>query len=457
MVATSESGDRSRPEARPPQEVIRDKRDGRELAAADIKDFVAGLVDERVSDSQVAAFAMAVFFNGMSRAETVALTEAMRDSGEVLDWSALKITGVDRPVVDKHSTGGIGDNVSLMLAPIVAACGAAVPMISGRGLGHTGGTLDKLEAIPGYRVTPDAEVFRRVVRDVGCAIVGPTGRLAPADGRIYAIRDVTATVESVPMIVASILSKKLASGLDCLVLDVKSGSGAFMPNVDDARALAENLVAVANGAGLKTTALMTRMDEALASAAGNAVEVANAVRFLTGKHCDKALKEVTLALAGEMLFGGGLSSDAVSGSAMALEALTSGAAAERFGRMVAGLGGPADFIERMEIYLPKAPVVRPVLANRDGTIVAVDARAIGMAVVGLGGGRSHPRDIVDPSVGFTELRRVGDRVSRHEPLAMVRAASKDAAEVAAQALRSAYVVGEDAVERSSSAIIERIG
>ena len=444
--------------ARPPQEIIRDKRDGRDLSAADIKGFVAGLAGGRVSDSQVAAFAMAVFFKGMSRAETVALTEAMRDSGAVLDWTLL-----DRPVVDKHSTGGIGDNVSLMLAPIVAACGAAVPMISGRGLGHTGGTLDKLEAIPGYRVTPDAETFRRVVREVGCAIVGPTGRLAPADGRIYAIRDVTATVESVPMIVASILSKKLACGLDGLVLDVKSGSGAFMPRYEDARALAESLVSVANGAGLATTALMTRMDEALASTAGNAVEVENAVRFLTGAHRDAALEEVTLALAGEMLLAGGLAPDASAGRAMALGALAGGGAAERFGRMVAELGGPADFVERMALHLPKAPIVRPVLAERDGTIAAVDARAIGMAVVGLGGGRSRPDDIVDPAVGFTALRRIGDQVSPGEPLAMVHAASEDAADLAAAALRGAYVLrevgeaGEGGIERAASALIERIG
>ena len=452
MTAEPDSRAAHRSTARPPQEIIRDKRDGRELSADDIKDFVAGLACERIADSQVAAFAMAVFFKGMSRPETVALTEAMRDSGAVLDWSHL-----DRPAVDKHSTGGVGDNVSLILAPIVAACGAAVPMISGRGLGHTGGTLDKLESIPGYRVTPDAETFRRVVADVGCAIVGPTDRLAPADGRIYAVRDVTATVESVPMIVASILSKKLAAGVGGLVLDVKCGSGAFMPDFEDARALAENLVAVANGSGLKTTALITGMDEPLASAVGNAVEVTNAVRLLTGAHRDAALENVTVALAGEMLLAAGLVSDVVSGRAKALEALRGGFAAERFGRMVAGLGGPADFIERMKNHLPKASVVRPVPADRDGSIVAIDARKIGMAAVGLGGGRSHPKDAVDPSVGFTELRRIGDWVSHDEPLAVVHAASDAEAEIAGRALRSAYSLGERDAASPSSAIIERIG
>ena len=274
--------------------------------------FVAGFADGSISDAQIAAFAMAVIFRGLTRAETVALTEAMRDSGAVMAWP-----GLDRPVVDKHSTGGIGDNVSLMLAPILAASGAAVPMISGRGLGHTGGTLDKLEAIPGYRIVPDGETFRRTVTEIGCAIVGQTAELAPADGRFYRVRDVTATVESVPLIVASILSKKLAEGLDTLVLDVKTGSGAFMTEEHAARDLAETLVAVANGAGLKTAALITPMDQALASAAGNAVEVRNAVDFLTGARRDARLEAVTLALAGEALSLSGLAETAASGEAMA--------------------------------------------------------------------------------------------------------------------------------------------
>ena len=415
-------------------------------------DFVAGFAAERVSEGQAAAFAMAVFLKGMDRAETVALTTAMRDSGEVLDWSHL-----DRPVLDKHSTGGIGDNVSLMLAPIVAACGGAVPMISGRGLGHTGGTLDKLEAIPGYLVAPDAETFRRTVYEIGCAIVGPTARLAPADGRLYAIRDVTATVESVPLIVASILSKKLAAGLQGLVLDVKTGSGAFMADREDAGRLAETLVAVADGAGLKTTALITRMDEALASAAGNAVEVANAVRFLTGAHRDEALETVTLALAGEMLQLGGLASDADAGRRMAMRALASGAAAERFGRMVAALGGPADFVERMEAHLPFAPIVRAVLADRPGTLVSIDARAIGMAVVSLGGGRSHPADIVDPCVGFTDLCRIGAPVERGQQIGTVHAADEAGAERASQALLAALTIGGNIPAERPAAVIERIG
>ncbi|EAS49545.1 thymidine phosphorylase [Aurantimonas manganoxydans SI85-9A1] len=432
-----------------PQEFIRAKRDGETLDPDAIKAFIAGFDDGSVTEGQVAAFAMAVFFRGMARDETVALTEAMRDSGETLDWSDL-----DRPVVDKHSTGGIGDNVSLMLAPIVAACGAAVPMISGRGLGHTGGTLDKMESIPGYSVTPDNATFRRTVREVGCAIIGQTGQLAPADKRFYGVRDVTATVESIPLITASILSKKLAGGLEGLVLDVKCGSGAFMASEADARALATSLVEVANGAGLKTTALITRMDQALASAAGNAVEVRNAVRFLTGEHRDAALEEVTLALAAEMLVLAGLAPDLTAAEAKARTALDDGRAAEIFGRMVAALGGPADFVERMDAYLPKAPVIRPIAATRQGTVTAVDARQLGLCIVGLGGGRTRPQDAVDHSVGLTELAAIGTVLGEGDPIAMVHARDGAAAEAA---VRAAYSFGDAEPDGSRPAVIDRIG
>ncbi|MBC6717767.1 thymidine phosphorylase [Aurantimonas sp. DM33-3] len=435
-----------------PQEFIRAKRDGETLDPDAIKAFIAGFDDGSVTEGQVAAFAMAVFFRGMARNETVALTEAMRDSGDVLDWS-----GLDRPIVDKHSTGGIGDNVSLMLAPIVAACGAAVPMISGRGLGHTGGTLDKMESIPGYSVTPDNATFRRTVREVGCAIIGQTGQLAPADKRFYGVRDVTATVESIPLITASILSKKLAGGLEGLVLDVKCGSGAFMASEADSRALATSLVDVANGAGLKTTALMTRMDQALASAAGNAVEVRNAVHFLTGEHRDAALEEVTLALAAEMLVLAGLAPDLVAGEAKARTALDDGRAAEIFGRMVAALGGPVDFVARMDAYLPKAPVVRPIAATGPGTVTAVDARQLGLCVVGLGGGRTRPQDAVDHSVGLTELAAIGTVLGDGDPIAMVHARDEAAAEAAAAAVRAAYSFGDAEPDGSRPAVIDRIG
>lgn len=434
-----------------PQELIRAKRDGGTLTPADIKAFIEGFEGERVTEGQVAAFAMAVFFRGMVAEETVALTEAMRDSGDVLDW-----TGFDRPILDKHSTGGVGDNVSLMLAPIVAACGGAVPMISGRGLGHTGGTLDKMESIPGYSVTPDNALFRKTVAEVGCAVIGQTGRLAPADKRFYGIRDVTATVESIPLITASILSKKLSAGLQGLVLDVKAGSGAFMAKREDAESLAASLVDVANGAGLKTTALLTGMDESLASDAGNAVEVRNAVRFLTGDHRDARLLDVTLGLAAEMLALGGLASDAADGRRLAEMALNDGRAAEIFGRMVTALGGPADFIERMDDHLPKADIVVAAASDRGGYVTGVDTRALGLAVVALGGGRTRPQDPVDHAVGLTELVGLGQRLETGDPLCRVHARTTDAARDAADLVRRAYTL-DDAAPTAGPAILMRFG
>jgi len=419
-----------------PQEIIRRKRDGHKLQASEIGAFIEGLTAGTVSEGQVGAFAMAVFLNGMSREEAVALTIAMRDSGDVLDWSDLP-----GPVTDKHSTGGVGDNVSLMLVPIVAACGAYVPMISGRGLGHTGGTLDKMDAIPGYLSQPDVARLRKAVLETGCAIIGQTADLAPADRRLYAIRDVTGTVESAPLITASILSKKLAAGLGSLVLDVKVGNGAFMEKSRDAAALANSLVEVANGAGLKASALVTGMNEPLASAAGNAVEVLNAVDFLTGRLRDRRLEEVTLALAAEMLQSAGLVASNQDGMRRAGEALAGGRAATVFARMVAALGGPADFVERPEAYLPKAPVELAVTATQDGFVSGIATRDIGLAVVTLGGGRSRPDDRIDHSVGLTRLLPVGAELRRGEALALVHARSEADAEAAAAAVRAAYAVG----------------
>ncbi|TXM96647.1 thymidine phosphorylase, partial [Methylobacterium sp. WL122] len=364
-----------------PQETIRRKRDGATLEPAEIADFIAGLTDGRVGEGQAAAFAMAVFFQGMSIAERVALTQAMTRSGSVLAWN------LSGPVLDKHSTGGIGDAVSLVLAPMVAACGGYVPMISGRGLGHTGGTLDKLASIPGYDATPDLDRFRRVVSEVGCAIIGQTADLAPADRRLYAIRDVTGTVESLDLITASILAKKLAAGLDGLVMDVKVGSGAFMAGIDAARALADSIVAVANGAGLRTVALITDMDAPLASAAGNGLEVAYAVDYLAGRR-EPRFHAVTLALAAEMLVAGGLAPDLDAAATMLEASLASGRAAETFSRMLAALGGPADLMEHPTRHLPAAPVIREVRA--EGKVARVATRAIGLAVIGLGGGRTRP-------------------------------------------------------------------
>ncbi|RFC69471.1 MULTISPECIES: thymidine phosphorylase [Mesorhizobium] len=420
-----------------PQEIIRKKRDGKSLSQEEIAEFVAGLTSGAVSEGQVAALAMAIFFNGMSRDEAVSLTLAMRDSGEVLDW-----TDLPGPVTDKHSTGGVGDNVSLMLAPIVASCGAYVPMISGRGLGHTGGTLDKMDSIPGYMSQPPNKLFRQTVMEAGCAIIGQTADLAPADKRFYAIRDVTATVESVPLITASILSKKLAAGLQSLVLDVKVGSGAFMQRARDANALATSLVEVANGAGLKTTALITNMNEPLASAAGNAVEVANAVDFLTGRRRDPRLLTITIALATEMLISAGIASTNQQAMRLARDALESGSAAESFARMVSLLGGPADFMEKMHKHLPTAPVQRAVKAAQSGFVREISTREIGIAVVDLGGGRTRPQDSVDHAVGLTELLQVGTEVQNGDALAIIHARSEDDFERAAANVRAAYTIGE---------------
>ena len=424
-----------------PQEVIRKKRDGETLRAEEIREFVGGIVSGAVSEAQAAAFAMAVFFRGMDTAERVALTLAMRDSGRVLDWSALP-----GPALDKHSTGGVGDKVSLLLAPILAACGAFVPMISGRGLGHTGGTLDKLDSIPGYDTRPDLARFRRTVAEAGCAIVGPTADLAPADGRLYAIRDVTATVESEPLIVASILSKKLAAGLDALVMDVKLGSGAFLPGREEATALARALVAVANDAGLPCRALLTDMNQVLGRNAGNALEVAEAAAMLRGEPGDERLRTVTLALGGELLALGGLVPGPAAGRNRARRALESGEAAERFQAMVHGLGGPADLLERVAERLPEAPVDGgdlPSVRSRDGT---PDGRALGLAVIRLGGGRRRAEDTIDHAVGLSEVVGIGARLEAGDPLCILHACSETAAEAVAAEVARAFTLGEEAPE-----------
>jgi thymidine phosphorylase len=413
-------------------EVIRRKRDGHPLTAEEVAFLVTGITDGSLSDAQVGALAMALFLRGMAPDERVALTSAMTRSGTVLDWD------VDRPVLDKHSTGGVGDKVSLMLAPIVAACGGAVPMISGRGLGHTGGTLDKLDSVPGYETRPDVERLRAVVAETGCAIVGQTAELAPADRRLYAIRDATGTVESIPLIVASILSKKLAAGLDALVMDVKFGSGAFMAAREAADELALALVEVARGAGLPTVALVTDMNEVLGSTAGNAVEVREAIDYLTGEQREPRLHEVTLALAASLLEQGGLAGN---GRGAAERALDSGAAADRFAAMVAALGGPMDVLEQPE--LATAPVTAPAPPVRPGVVTAMSCRDVGLVVTGLGGNRRREDDVIDPSVGLTEIAPVGAEVGPDRPLAIVHAASDDAADAAVAALRAAVTVGDE--------------
>ncbi|PTQ67648.1 thymidine phosphorylase [Pseudomonas sp. GV071] len=420
-----------------PQEVIRRKRDGKVLSEADIQRFVTGITDFSVSEGQAAAFAMAVLLKGMTVEERIALATAMRDSGRVLSWN------LPGPVVDKHSTGGIGDLVSLPLAPLLAACGCYVPMISGRGLGHTGGTLDKLDSIPGYDSQPSMARLHEVVASVGCAIIGQTKDLAPADKRLYAIRDVTATVESIDLIVASILSKKLAAGLDVLLIDVKVGNGAFMAQPSDAAALAESIVAVANGAGVRTRALITDMSQPLARSAGNALEVEEAIALLQGEVRSQRLWDVTLALAEQTLLCAGLASSAELAREQVLAAWQSGAALQRFAEMVKALGGPADLVERPDNYLPAAPVVMPVYAPFDGIVQSIDTRAVGLAVVSLGGGRRGPQDSIDPAVGLSQLTFVGETVGPNRPLALVHARDLAQAEQAAAAVQAAYVIASE--------------
>jgi thymidine phosphorylase len=420
-----------------PQEIIKAKRDGGALAAADISSFIQALADGRLSEGQIAAFAMAVWFNGMNPSETVALTLAMRDSGDVMAWP-----DIGRLVTDKHSTGGVGDNVSLMLAPIVAACGGVVPMISGRGLGHTGGTLDKLESIPGYNILPSAERFADIVRDVGCAIIGQTGEIAPADKRLYAIRDVTATVDSVPLITASILSKKLAAGLGSLIMDVKVGNGAFMQTIDEARILARSIVDVAGNAGVRTSALITDMNQPLADCAGNALEIASAMEFLEGSSSGTRLHKVVTVFAAHMLVNAGLAPTLEQGTERVGEALASGAALDRFGRMVHALGGPSDFVESWRTQLPSAPVIAPITAERDGCVAAYATREIGMAVIALGGGRLHPDDVIDHRTGFSAILPIGSSVKKGQPIAFVHAADHAAAERGAWHYASAVTIAD---------------
>jgi thymidine phosphorylase len=436
-----------------PQEIIRRKRDGETLDEQEIAQFVQGITDGSISEGQAAAFAMAIFLKGMAREETVALTREMMNSGTVLDWPSKELDGA---ILDKHSTGGVGDKVSLILGPLIAACGGYVPMISGRGLGHTGGTLDKLDSVPGYDTAPDIETLRRVVKDAGCAIIGQTADLAPADRRLYGIRDVTATVESIPLITASILSKKLAAGLTGLVMDVKTGSGAFASSFEMAHELATSIVDVANGAGLSTSALITDMNQVLGDSAGNAVEVLECVTYLKGGYRDPRLHEVTMALSAELLVTGKVAATLNDARAMLNRVLDSGAAAECFERMVAGLGGPADFLDRAADHLPSAPVIMPVLADKKGFVTAMDTRAIGIAIIELGGGRRRADDAIDHAVGLSRVCQIGEEVGSDKPLAVVHANSDHDLQRAAERLCAAIEIA-DTAPTNNPAVIQRVG
>lgn len=433
-----------------PQEIIRKKRNRQTLTADEINEFIQGVTDGSIVDAQTAALTMAVFLNGMTPKETADLTLAMRNSGNVLDWSE-----VDGPIVDKHSSGGVGDKVSLMLAPMIAACGGYVPMISGRGLGHTGGTLDKFDSIPGYQTTPSNQLFRNTVKEIGCAIIGQTGNLAPADKKIYAIRDVCGTVESVDLITASILSKKLAAGLDYLVMDLKCGNGAFMDSLERAEELASSIVRVANAAGTKTKAVITDMNQVLGRNVGNALEVAEAVAYLKGENADLRLHEITLELCGELLVTSSLSATLEEAKDKLQRALNNGKALEKFAQMITALGGPADFCDKPWSYLPKAAIIRPVFPTASGYVAGMDTRGIGLSIIEMKGGRTTPEQKLDYATGYSDFCQIGDYVDNQTPLAVIHAQTEEQYQRAAKHLQSLITV-TDKTPAPTRCIIKKI-
>ena len=434
-----------------PQEIIRQKRDGKTLTTEQIREFIQGVTDGSIVDAQTAAFTMAIFLKGMSAEETSALTLAMRDSGDVMHWDNL-----GGPVLDKHSSGGVGDKISLMLAPMLAACGAYCPMISGRGLGHTGGTLDKFDSIPGYQTSPSNDLFYQTVKQVGCAIIGQTGNLAPADKKIYAIRDVCGTVESIPLITASILSKKLAAGLDCLVMDVKCGNGAFMETKKDSEALAELIVQTANAAGTKTTALLTDMNQVLGHNVGNALEMQEAVDYLKGINQEKRLHEVTMSLCAELLVTAKRAKTLKEAEEKLTKVLSSGQALEKFQEMVSALGGPKDFISKTEKYLPQAKIIRPIYAKEAGYVNKINTRAVGLALIGLKGGRTTPTQKLDYATGFKDFCQIGDYLDSKTPLAFVCAQDEASFAQAQAELRAAIKLSATEPTVKHKTILKRI-
>ncbi len=432
-----------------PQEIIRCKRNKQTLSAEQIKEFVSGICDGTVADSQVAAMTMAMFLNGLDNTETTELTKAMRDSGNILHWK-----GYDKPIVDKHSSGGVGDKVSLMLAPILAACDVYVPMIAGRGLGHTGGTIDKLEAIPSYNTQASTELFQQTVKNIGCAIIGQTGNLAPADKKIYAIRDVCATVESIPLITASILSKKLAAGLEYLVMDLKCGNGAFMTNRTDAETLARTIVEVANNAGTKTSAIITDMNQVLGHSVGNALEIKEAIEYLQNKNIEKRLDSVTKNLCSQLLVQCQKAKTDQEAEIMIDKAITSGSALEKFAQMISALGAPTDFIERSDKYLPQSLHLKPIMAEQSGFISSIDTRAVGISIIQLHGGRTIPGQKLDLATGYTNFVQIGDYVDKNTPLAMVHYQSEEQYDLSKQALLKAIHISTEKPEISSPILMK---
>ena len=431
-----------------PQEIIKKKRDGIELSTEEIEFFMNGITNESISEGQIAALTMAVFFQQMSVAECRTLTQAMKNSGDVLDWHAFKLNG---PIIDKHSTGGVGDKISLMLAPIIAACGGYVPMISGRGLGHTGGTLDKLESIPGYRTQIDVDKFQHIVADLGCSIIGQTQNLAPADKRIYATRDITATVDSIPLITASILSKKLAAGLDGLVMDIKCGNGAFANNFIMAKDLAKSIIKVSP---IPTKALITDMNQVIGHSAGHSLEVQEAIAYLKEPPNDISLNEVVVNLAAEMLMIGKLSHDPMDAKMQVFHAISSGKAAEKFALLVSAHGGPNDLMEQPDKYFKPANLIEPVFAGNVGYIEQINCRHVGLSIIDLGGGRKKASDKIDHTVGYTQLLKVGAEVDAKTPIAMIHASSSEQMNRAKKQLRSCFKIGNQKPKPLSALITQ---
>ena len=423
-----------------PQDIIRKKRDGEHLTREEIDFFIGGVTREEIADYQVSALLMAIYLNGMNQTEQQSLTEAMLNSGIILDF-----TDISKPKADKHSTGGVGDKTSLIIAPLVAACGVSVPMISGRGLGHTGGTLDKLESIPGYRVNLSIQEFRDVLERVGYVMNGQTGEIAPADKKLYALRDATATIESIPLIVASIISKKGAAGLDAMVIDVKVGNGAFMRNEARAESLAHALVGTGNSCGIRTRALLTDMNQPLGRAVGNANEVRECLDLLRGEIDDKArpVLDLSVELSAHMLVLSGLESALAGAHTRLQRALDSGAALECFRRNVEAQGGEPRVCDEPERFLPLARESVRVESRRPGFIIRVNTTEVGHAIAAIGGGRVRIEDSIDASVGFMAEVKIGDEVGSAQLLGTVLCSDASKGREAAARIQAAYEVGEE--------------
>ena len=430
------------------KELILKKRLGKELTKNEINWFISNLTSNHLSEGQIASLAMAICLKGMTFDERVQLTLAMKNSGKTLSWD------LPGPIIDKHSTGGVGDTVSLILAPVLAACGAYVPMISGRGLGHTGGTLDKFDSIPGYNTSPNEALLRRVVSKVGCAIIGQTNELAPADKRFYAIRDVTGTVESVDLITASILSKKLAAGLEGLVIDVKCGNGAFMQDFNEASTLAKSLVTVANQSGCKTTALVTDMNQPLSQSIGNSLEVLAAIDILNGSSKDYRLLEVTNSLGVSILCSSNICKNKKEAQSLISSVLSSGKAAEKFSQMISELGGANDFFEKPKNYLTPSNIQKNVCCKKSGYVKKINTKNLGNILILLGGGRQKVEDDIDFSVGMKLLIELGTYVERNQPICTLYARDEETFNIAEKEIIESFEIGESEENFKKKMIVE---